>query len=218
MEVRDHTGQGATVAEWGEMSIVVFDGQVLESFSAFGTCQKPAQMEWIDEHLLSGCLPPADEVSRHADSDQRQAQSPADQQVDDAERNGDASTEIHHTVEVAVLWVEIVGLVADEAEFPEQHLIEGIDGNTWTCGVTHGVANPIGPVIELSLEALDIEAGIGGEGESPDSLLQVEVFALGQDKCQEFRVPPIGGVRVENLEHPSTDEWDWMQGVLFQEI
>jgi hypothetical protein len=72
------------------------------------------------------------------------------------------------------------------------------------------VTYPIGPVIELSLESLDVEAGVAGEGESPDSLLEIEVFSLGKDECQEFGVPLMSGALVEYLENPATDEWDWM--------
>lgn len=143
-------------------------------------------MEGIYKHLLGGRLPSAYEMSGHANPDKGQSQSLADQKVNHAERNGYSPTEIHHPVEVAVLRIEIVGFVANEAKLVEKHLVERIDGDTRSWGVTRNVADPVSPVIELGLESIDIDSGIARARESPDPFLEIEVFTLGEDEREEL--------------------------------
>ena len=175
-------------------------------------------MEWIYEHLLGSCLPSAYEMSGHADPNKGQSQSLADQQVDHAERNGYSPAEIHHPVEVAVLRVEVVDFVANEAELVKKHLVESIYGDTRSWGVAGNVADPVSPVIELGLESIDIDSGIARACEFPDPFLEIEVFTLGEDKREELGVMLDGGAPFEHLEDPPTDHWFWMQGVLLNEL
>ena len=116
-----------------------------------------------------------EEVAGQADGLEREAEALGDQQVDEAERNGQADTAREDGVEEAVLRVGVVLDVAAKPPFVEHHAVDDAAflPGAGRFGDELGAAG--GDGVELLTATAHVEGGIDGAGEQEGAGFQFVV-------------------------------------------
>lgn len=194
VEVAADTHEDAASADGGEefvLQAVVAAHQILD---AIGFGEEFAVVKGVDVYLAGCGLVAADEMARQTDSDHRQLEAAGEQEVEEREVDGIAFAAVDDAVKIAVLRVVVVFLVAGEAEFVEEVVVDRGEDFLAGFGGVDSFAKFDGEIVEQRAIGFDVDVRILREAEEPNTFFDVEFLAVLEAKSQE---PSVGFLAIK---------------------
>ena len=167
--------------EVGDLGDDVMGAQERENFIGVA---EDAAVERIDEKRKCVGVTGDDEVAGQTDGFELEAEALGDEEVDDAQRKGDARAAFEDLVEEAVARVGVVLEVAVKAPLVEHDPVDDATFLAGGRGFDDQFAAPGGDGVELGAAATDLKVGVSGAGEKEGAGFQFVVERA--DEVAEF--------------------------------